>query len=87
MEYRTLKKPKVMQDLTFVEVDPKEKKLVQDEKAEAQWEGALDQVIRHVQRMRRGEFPAAYAPSAGCPPYCPALEICRVAGGPQTGEW
>ena len=87
VEYRTLKRPAVLQDLTFVSVDPKSKELVDDPEAAAQWESALDRVVAHVRRMRAGEFPAEYAPSSGCPPYCPALEICRVAGGPDTGEW
>ena len=87
VEYRTLKRPAVLQDLTFVSVDPKSGAVQKDDEEVAKWEAALDQVIAHVRRMRKGEFPAQYAPSAGCPPYCPALEICRVAGGPATGEW
>jgi hypothetical protein len=46
-------------------------------------EGALDAVAEHVKHARTGQFPAEPAKSCKCPPFCHALDICRVAGGPR----
>ena len=49
--------------------------------------GAIAAIGRHVTNARAGIFPAAPAPSCGCPSFCPSIDVCRVAGGPQRKEW
>jgi RecB family exonuclease len=83
VEYRAIKSPDVVLPLQLYTVDKKTGQVSEDPDAKAQFEGALDAVAAHVLRARGGEFPAAPAPSCGCPSFCHALEICRVAGGPQ----
>ncbi len=48
--------------------------------------GAMSAIARHVTSARAGHFPARPAPSSGCPSYCPAIDICRVPGGPRLEE-
>ncbi|HEU4647783.1 MAG TPA: PD-(D/E)XK nuclease family protein [Gemmatimonadales bacterium] len=83
VEYRAIKSPDVVLPLQLYTVDKKTGQVSEDSEAKAQLDGALDAVATHVLRARGGEFPAEPAPSCGCPSFCHALEICRVAGGPQ----
>lgn len=53
------------------------------EAAEAQLAGALDAAGRRVRAVRDGKLPTLPTPSAGCSPYCPARDICRIPGGPR----
>jgi RecB family exonuclease len=87
VEYRALKKPEVVLPLELYTVDKKTGAVSPDPDAQAQLERALDAVSSHVLRARGGEFPAAPAPSCGCPSFCHALEICRVAGGPRLDSF
>lgn len=86
VEYRALKQPALCHSLQLVTVDRKRGEASADAEARAQLERALDAVATHVLRARRGEFPAEPAPSCGCPSFCHALEICRIAGGPRM-DW
>ena len=85
LEYRSLKSPSSLLPLAFVRVEPNTKVLEVMDQGRELLDAALDDVVGHVRAIRSGSFPAAPAPSQGCPPYCAALEICRVAGGPQLG--
>lgn len=87
MEYRTLSaKPERVHALSLA---PVEKGVLVDGEAagdaQRQLDAALDAAGRRVRAARSGELPAAPAPSAGCSPYCPARDICRIPGGPREG--
>jgi len=86
IEYRSLKSPSVKLALQLYKVS----KLPAVEQNEADCEtmaGAIAAIGRHVTNAREGRFPAAPAPSCGCPSFCPSIDVCRVAGGPQRKEW
>lgn len=86
IEYRSLKSPSVKLALQLYQVS----KLPAATENEADCEtmaGAMTAIGRHVTKVRAGRFPAAPAPSCGCPSYCPSIDVCRVAGGPQRKEW
>ena len=89
VEYRTFRNKPDKVPLQLVEVV--DKTLVPAEGGRARLEGALDAVVRHVLAARAGAFPARYAPSCKCPPFCHGWDICRVAGGPrlkrERREW
>jgi hypothetical protein len=84
VEYRSLRTPQAAHSLQLHYVEPKKRLLLPNAAARDQMQRALDAVAAHVQRVRGGAFPARPAPSCGCPPFCHAWDICRVAGGPQT---
>jgi hypothetical protein len=69
--------------LELFTIDKKSNRLNEDAQAAHEWQGALDQAIRHVRRARAGEFPAAVPPSCNCAPWCHGRDICRVPGGPR----
>lgn len=83
VEYRAIRQRKTVHSLELYQVDRKTHEIIADESAAARLDAALDAVAGHVQRARRGEFPAAPAESCGCPDFCPSIEICRVPGGPR----
>ena len=86
VEYRSLKKPGSHHLLELAQYDRKAGAVVADPKHVARYQAALAAVARHVEGARAGRFPAAPAPSCGCPSFCHAIDICRVAGGPvQAG--
>jgi ATP-dependent helicase/nuclease subunit B len=87
VEYRALKRPKPVHSLELFTFNGQLRSAVRDGDAFAKMDGALDAVVGHVRRARGGEFPVRPAESCGCPSFCHALEICRVAGGPKTGDW
>jgi hypothetical protein len=87
VEYRALKGKKVVHQLELYEFDKNSHRAVGDEEGEAKLEAALDAVADHVRTARSGQFPVRPAESCGCPSFCHAIEICRVAGGPKTGDW
>jgi hypothetical protein len=87
VEYRALKKPKPVHSLEFFTWNKKLSMVVPDEEAGDKMNSALEAVAEHVRRVRLGEFPVRPAPSCKCPSFCHALEICRVPGGPDTGDW
>jgi hypothetical protein len=87
VEYRALKNPKAVHSLELYELDKKSQRVVRDAEGEEKLETALDAVANHVRTARSGEFPVVPAESCGCPPFCHALEICRVPGGPKVGGW
>lgn len=86
VEYRAVKQRSVLHSLQLVEVDRKKEELLSGDEDIAKMDAALDAVATHVLRARAGEFPAEPAPSCGCPPFCHAWDICRVAGGPREKE-
>jgi len=80
MEYRSIRSPKEYHQLVLA---PVKKGEVQDAtEAEEKLMGALAAAGRKIAEIRRGELPAAPTPSAGCSPYCPARDVCRIPGGP-----
>ena len=86
IEYRSLQSPSVKLALQLYQVD----KLPAVRQNEADCEtmtSAITAIGRHVTNARAGRFPAAPAPSCGCPTYCPSIDVCRVAGGPRLREW
>ncbi len=86
VEYRALKKPEAVHALELYRYDKKSGTVQLNEEAHEQMEAALDRVALHVLQVRRGEFPAAPPASCGCPPFCHALEICRIPGGARTRD-
>lgn len=84
VEYRAVKSREICHPLELVRVDTALGVATPQPEARAKMEDALDAVAAHVRRVRAGAFPAAPAPSCGCPPYCHAWEICRVKGGPRA---
>ena len=84
VEYRAIKKPEAVHRLELFQVT--KAGLTENAEAAARMERALDAVAMHVQRARNGEFPADPAESCGCPSFCASLEICRIPGGPRTGD-
>lgn len=82
VEYRALKQGEAVHTLQLYEVDARSGALVRCRDGNERLERALDAAVRHVLRVRGGLFPAAPAPSCGCPPFCHARDICRVKGGP-----
>ena len=87
VEYRALKSPKAVHSLELFTYDARAGAVRADAKADDRMDAALDAVVTHVRTARSGEFPVRPAPSCGCPSFCHALEICRVPGGPRTGDW
>jgi len=82
IEYRAIATREALHSLRLYRYDEKEGP-IRDTEASDMMKRALDAVAAHVLRARGGEFPASPAPSCNCPPFCHALEICRVAGGPR----
>ncbi len=85
IEYRSLKSPSVKLGLQLYQVN--NNTVEQNEDDCETMTGAITAIGRHVTRARAGLFPADPAPSCGCPSYCPAIDVCRVAGGPQRKEY
>ena len=86
VEYWALKKPERVHSLELHRYDRKSGEVVANAEDGAKMEAALDRVAGHVLRIRGGKFPVAPAESCGCPHFCHAIEICRVAGGPKTNK-
>jgi hypothetical protein len=87
VEYRALKNPKAVHSLELYKFDKGSRRAVEDPEGDEKLETALDAVANHVRTARSGEFPVRPAKSCGCPPFCHAIEICRVPGGPKTTSW
>jgi hypothetical protein len=87
VEYRSIRGAESLHELNLWTVDKKTGELAPNPDAAAKMESALDATAEHVRHARDGEFPAAPAPSCGCPSYCHAIAICRVAGGPRLKSW
>jgi len=83
VEYRALRQAAYAHQLRLARVDRKQRAVREDSQQQAVMDHALDAVADHVRRARAGEFPARYAPSCKCPPWCHGWDICRVKGGPQ----
>jgi hypothetical protein len=80
MEYRTIRGAKPVHQLVLA---PMKKDELQDApEAEEKLARALDAAGAKIAQVRHGELPAAPTDSAGCSPYCPARDICRIPGGP-----
>ncbi|HEX5580867.1 MAG TPA: PD-(D/E)XK nuclease family protein, partial [Gemmatimonadaceae bacterium] len=86
IEYRSLKGKEVKHALQLYQVS-KLPALEENDDDNERMMGAMTAIARHVTNARAGRFPAAPAPSCGCPSYCPAIDVCRVPGGPRTKEW
>jgi ATP-dependent helicase/nuclease subunit B len=87
-EYRAIRQGVAVHTLNVHRIDPKSGGVFEDEAELAKLERALDAVGEHVARARLGLHPAQPARSCGCPPFCHAWEICRVAGGPRSSsDW
>lgn len=84
VEYRAIKQARRVHSLSLVKVSARG--AAPNPPDADRMEQALDAVVRHVRRLRQGEFPAQPAPSCHCPPFCHAWDICRVPGGPTTGR-
>jgi hypothetical protein len=84
VQYRTLRDPQVAHSLELYKMDRRAGALHPDAEGRERLDRALDAVTRHVRAARDGRFPAAPAPSCGCPPFCHAWDVCRVRGGPRA---
>ncbi|MHB1327499.1 MAG: PD-(D/E)XK nuclease family protein [Gemmatimonadales bacterium] len=84
VEYRAIRHATRVHLLSLVKVS--KKGLQPDEVSQARMDGALDAALGHAHEIGAGRFPARPARSCGCPPFCHAWDICRVAGGPRT-QW
>lgn len=90
MEYRTLRTPKVVHQLKFVNIKNAAKKpstLEINPTAEEQLNEAMNAAARRVEMVRSGELPTNPTSSCGCSPYCPARDVCRIPGGPVDTGW
>ncbi len=90
LEYRTLRTPKVVHQLKFVNVRNAAKKpssLETNPTAEDQLTDAMNAAARRITMVRGGELPTNPTPSCGCSPYCPARDVCRIPGGPVETGW
>lgn len=83
VEYRALKQREVVYPLALVQVTPKSGATAADDEGAATMSSALDAAAEHVAGIRGGHFPADPPDSCGCPPFCHAIDICRVKGGPR----
>jgi len=83
LEYRAIRQREVVQRLQLHVYDKRAGEVIESEEGMAQMEGSLDAAVRHVQRVRAGEFPADPPESCGCPSFCHGRDICRVKGGPR----
>lgn len=87
MEYRTLAaKPERVHALSLAPVE--KGVLAKGDAADAaqrQLDAAVDAAGQRVRAARGGTLPAAPTLTAGCSPYCPARDICRIPGGPREG--
>jgi len=81
-EYRALRPIEPAHQLQLWEYDPKSRRVVAEDEPAGKMERALDDVIRHVRAIREGKFPVRPPESCKCPPFCHALDICRIPGGP-----
>jgi len=81
-EYRALRPIKAAHQLQLWAYDPKTKKPLQEAEAAEKMDRALGAVVRHVRSIREGRFPVQPPESCECSPYCHALDVCRIAGGP-----
>ena len=81
VEYQALKNCEAVHRLELHQVNKKTEIRFQNDADLARMEQALDHVVQHVRDVRAGKFPADPADSCGCPPFCHAWDICRVAGG------
>lgn len=86
VEYRALVHPERVHTLELHAVDKRSEVRYPNEQHRQRMDRALGAVPALVKRIRGGEFPAAPAPSCGCPSYCHAWDICRVSGGPKLKE-
>ncbi len=88
VEYRSVRGRETVHTLAIQSVDPKSEIRVQDRENRERLEKALDTAVDTALKVRDGMFPADPAPSCGCPPFCHARDICRVAGGPrEVQKW
>jgi hypothetical protein len=84
VEYRALMQRERVHALDLHVVEHKSGVRHVDAEGEQRLEQALDDAMRHVERIRAGEFPARPAPSCLCPSYCHAWDICRTPNGPRV---
>jgi hypothetical protein len=56
--------------------------VVEFPEARERLEAALAAAGRVIASVRGAVLPASPARSAGCPPFCPAWDVCRIPGGP-----
>lgn len=82
MEYRTLRRPGVEHQLRLVGVRKGE--VVAHPEARERLERALAHAGRVIASVRAATLPARPTESAGCPPFCPAWDVCRIPGGPRV---
>lgn len=83
VEYRAIKQRQAVHSTELYGLSRDEQLESRDE-AQQQMKLALETAGAQVARARAGLYPAAPAPSCGCPPFCHAWDICRVEGGPRT---
>lgn len=81
MEYRTLRRPEVVHQLALFGVKGSE--IVGMPDSLARLEVALGKAGVLITDIRSGVLPAAPTRSSGCPPFCPARDVCRIPGGPR----
>ncbi len=84
VEYRAIRHAIRVHLLSLFKVS--RKGIQPDEVGQARMDAALDAALGHAREVGAGRFPARPARSCGCPPFCHAWDICRVAGGPGT-QW
>lgn len=83
VEYRAIRQRELVHRLHLYEVDNKRREVRPSADGAIRMEQSLESAVRVVRRTRNGEFPAAPPSSCGCPDFCHARDICRVAGGPR----
>lgn len=83
VEYWGVKQGEPVHRLALWEVDRKSGTVNVSDTAQQKMDEALNAVARHVKAVRGGEFSADPPSSCGCPSFCHAYDICRIAGGPR----
>ncbi len=84
--YLALTTPKDVLQLDLITVDRKTHEIKPMSAADEKMTAALESVIDHVKRARRGEFPAGPPGKCSCPPWCHGRDICRIPGGPVSNR-
>jgi len=86
VEYRAIRQRERVHRLQLYEVDVQRRVIVPSDEGTVRMAESLDAAVRVVQQVRDGRFPADPPPSCGCPDYCHARDVCRVAGGPRKAK-
>jgi hypothetical protein len=84
VEYRSIRQREIVHPLQLHQIERKTRRLIRSEDESRKFERAQDAIVDVVRSARDARFPAAPAPTCGCPDFCHAWEVCRVKDGPKS---